>query len=102
MSAPGGPLLKHVRPETIRVINAASNSSPKSPVSFSPGDVVPPHYYSIVAPKARRIWISCHKKTFATLSARKQTSPDATVTAPDRMPYRAGAFRYAPRIAKLL
>jgi len=27
----------------------------------------PPHYYSIVAPTARRIWVPCGEKTFATL-----------------------------------
>jgi hypothetical protein len=33
----------------------------------------PPHNYSIVALTARRIWVPCRKKTFATLSGAKQT-----------------------------
>jgi hypothetical protein len=41
---------------------------PRSPVSLSSGDEVPPHLYTKVAPTARRIFDHQCKKTFATKS----------------------------------
>ena len=50
-------------------IYVVSITLPRSPVSLSSGDEVPPHLYTKVSPKARRIFDHQCKKIFATISA---------------------------------
>jgi hypothetical protein len=58
------------------LIDVASGSLPKPPVSLSPGDEVPPHVYSKAASTARKICDQRCKKTFTTQSANKRHHAD--------------------------
>ena len=70
LKTPGDKFPARSRNKPRSLIDVASGSLPKSPVSLSAGDEVPPHVYSKAASTARNICDERCKKTFATQSAR--------------------------------
>src|SRR5436190_9924482 len=70
LKTPGDKFPARSRNKPPSLIDVASGSLPKSPVSLSPGDEVPPHVYSKATSTARKICDQRCKKTFTTQSAR--------------------------------
>ena len=75
LKTPGDKFPARSRNKPRSLIDVASGSLPKSPVSLSAGDEVPPHVYSKAASTARNICDERCKKTFATQSATSGHAP---------------------------
>ena len=70
----GDNFLARRRSKSRSLIDMASDSLPKSPVSSSPCDEVPSHIYQKVASTARKIFIPRCKRTSATKSPQRKLS----------------------------